>query len=1056
MVGAIGFALLSAYAPLIAAQICAAGTFSASGSAPCANCPTGKYSPAGATACSDALVPNDISTSAAFARAVHAADLDGDGRVDVLSASMNDDKIAWYRNGGGSPVIWTTYTITTVADGALSVCAADVDGDGRFDVLSASENDDTIAWYKNGGGSPLVWTPYTITSSANGAYCVYAADVDSDGRVDVLSASSQDNTVAWYRNGGGTPVAWTPYIVSNAMVGVSVVHAADVDGDGKVDALSATGAEQKIAWYKNSGGVPAVWTPYTITTTASGVSSIFAVDLDGDGQVDVLSAITSDDTIAWYKNGGGTPVVWTPLTISTTADGPHKVFASDVDGDGRLDVLSASTLDDKIAWYRNGGGVPVVWTAHPVSTTADGAWSVYAADLDGDGRMDVLSASAHDNKIAWYRNLMCSRGSSGPGGFAPCTPCPTGHFGSASMLEVCEACPAGKYSVVGSSACTLCPSGRFSGTAAGLCSTMFVSHTIATTAVGAISVSAADLDSDGRTDVVSANREEGKIAWYKNGGGSPVTWTAYIISASALGAHSVYAADVDSDGRVDVLSASYLDDKVMWFKNGGSSPVVWTPYVVTTTADAPHTVHAADIDGDGRLDVLSASALDDKIAWYRNGGGSPVTWTPFTITLEADFAFSVHAADVNGDGRLDVVSASHDDDTITWCENGGGDPVVWTEYTITTSADGAMSVRAADVNNDGRVDVVSASFNDNTIAWYRNSGEEPIYWARYAITTAAGGPWSVYTADVDGDGWLDVLSADRDDDKITWYKSSGGSPVAWTPLVVTTTVNGPHSVRAADVDGDGRLDVLSASFFDNKVAWHLNVMCPRGTFGPEGFAPCSLCPPGRFGAAGFQSTCDAVCPAGTACPAGSAVTSVCPAGTYSAEGAAACTLCPSTAPFSPAASTNGGACLACASGCDGSYGRYPCADTSWALWYDSNGVETANRCVSAASRSCLPTPFSFCILTGRVRNRDATQGRHSLNQVVCCYCALLVCMLINLSCLKYASTAANWTVANLSCSTMGVGHHLLTARQVHACTPLPWFVQQNVACSRPGLALALP
>ena len=75
--------------------------------------------------------------------------------MDLLSASFNDDKIAWYENDGSQNFI--AHTISTAADGAYNVFAADVDGDGDMDVLSASFNDDKIAWYENDGNetSPL-------------------------------------------------------------------------------------------------------------------------------------------------------------------------------------------------------------------------------------------------------------------------------------------------------------------------------------------------------------------------------------------------------------------------------------------------------------------------------------------------------------------------------------------------------------------------------------------------------------------------------------------------------------------------------------------------------------------------------------------------------------------------------------------------------------------------------------------------------------------------------------------------------------------------------------
>merc|ERR1711991_92575 len=75
------------------------------------------------------------------------------------------------------------------------------------------------------------------------------------------------------------------------------------------------------------------------------------------------------------------------------------------DGDGHMDILSASSGDDTIAWYKNDGtsGTPS-FTKHVVTTTADYAMSVYAADVDGDGDMDILSASINDKTIAWYES----------------------------------------------------------------------------------------------------------------------------------------------------------------------------------------------------------------------------------------------------------------------------------------------------------------------------------------------------------------------------------------------------------------------------------------------------------------------------------------------------------------------------------------------------------------------------------------------------------------------------------------------------------------------------
>jgi len=175
-----------------------------------------------------------------------------------------------------------------------------------------------------------------------------------------------------------------------------------VYGDGDLDVLSASRNDDEVAWYENDGAQN--FSAHTISLAANGAVSVQVGDVDGDGDLDVFSASQYDNKIAWYENDG-TPAVgaWTARTITTAASSARSVYVADVDGDGDLDALSASNSDDKIAWYEN-DGTPAIgaWTARTITTAADGAFSVHAADVDGDGNLDVLSASANDSKISWY------------------------------------------------------------------------------------------------------------------------------------------------------------------------------------------------------------------------------------------------------------------------------------------------------------------------------------------------------------------------------------------------------------------------------------------------------------------------------------------------------------------------------------------------------------------------------------------------------------------------------------------------------------------------------
>jgi len=468
----------------------------------------------------------------------------------------------------------------------------------------------------------------------------------------------------------------------------------------------------------------------TITTAAVRVRSVFAADVDSDGDMDVLSASRIDDLIAWYENDGSQN--FTLHTVSTAADSARSVFAADVDGDGDIDVLSASSLDDKIAWYENDGNQS--FTPHTISTAADGATSVFAADVDGDGDIDVLSASRLDDKIAWYEN-----------------------DGSQS----------------------------------------FTPHTISTAADNVRSVFAADVDGDGDLDVLSASALDDKIAWYKNDGSQ--SFTPHTISTAADFAYSVFAADVDGDGDLDVLSASAYDDKIAWYKNDGSEN--FTPHTISTTAVSARSVFAADVDGDGDLDVLSASANDNTIAWYQNDGSE--NFTPHTISTSADAPSGIFAADMDGDGDLDVLSASFDDDRVAWYENDGASA----DFDIDNDIDGfdflawqlgLGTLAPSATKGDGDADDDQDVDEDDLTLWENQYGT--------ILAPLVAGPSSALLTSEPA-----ATEAVRSEPLATTVSATALSANTWLAIPGVDSDTRPQAV----VDGNRSPDQLSAEQFDS-------------------------------------------------------------------------------------------------------------------------------------------------------------------------------------------------------------------------------------------------
>jgi hypothetical protein len=347
----------------------------------------------------------DISTSADGAISVFAADLDNDGDLDIVSAHLaNFTEFAWYENTNGDGSAWTTRVIATSSQGARSVFAADLDNDGDLDLVLASIVDQKIAWFENTNGDASTWTAANISTSGASPYSVFAADLDNDGDLDLVSGFYTNDTIVWFENTNGDASAWTAADIATSADGAHSIFVADLDNDGDLDIVSASNNDDTIAWYKNTNGDASAWIATDINTSADGARDVFVADLDNDGDLDIVSASANDDTIAWYENTNGDASAWTARDIATSADGARSVFVADLDNDGDLDIVSASALDDTIAWYENTNGDAATWTARDIATSADNVMSIFVADLDNDGDLDIVSASADDDTIAWYQN----------------------------------------------------------------------------------------------------------------------------------------------------------------------------------------------------------------------------------------------------------------------------------------------------------------------------------------------------------------------------------------------------------------------------------------------------------------------------------------------------------------------------------------------------------------------------------------------------------------------------------------------------------------------------
>ena len=377
------------------------------------------------------------------------ADIDGDNDLDIASIDETG-VLRWYPNTNGMGLYGSAITI----DHQLSsVIVSDLDGDGDNDVLTTSFHDDLVGWYDNTDGRgnfgdrrPLAEIP--------GPGRLVVADVDGDGDNDVFVASSfhgggsttsphpipSSYRVVLLENIGRGEFRHEREVLSHVSSGWREIMPADVDSDGDID-LIATSYFVGIVWLENEDGQGSFGSPRPIELVESGdygISSVFADDLDGDGDLDVLAASSypscclGDGTgrdgnirAMWYENIDGLGTFSSPALISQAPDQAynefddgerrfpyHHIRAADIDGDGDTDVLTAgafgvvSSPNGQISWFENclDENGRRFTQRHDITESGEASAILIPADVDNDGDADIITTSSSGDRIMWFES----------------------------------------------------------------------------------------------------------------------------------------------------------------------------------------------------------------------------------------------------------------------------------------------------------------------------------------------------------------------------------------------------------------------------------------------------------------------------------------------------------------------------------------------------------------------------------------------------------------------------------------------------------------------------
>ncbi|MEA2741661.1 MAG: large repetitive protein, partial [Acetobacteraceae bacterium] len=761
-----------------------------------------------------------------------AADLDGDGKIDVIVGDGTSLTLMKGDGTGGFTRL-TTLSVANPSSLSNSYVLGDVNGDGKSDVIATSYVS-TVGYFANiylNTGTGTFSTPTAVSVSSSQ---ISAADLNGDGKADLVGQSGNTLNVM-LNDGTGKFAAPTAYTIVGGSYSVAPLLV-DLNGDGRADIVT-TGSSlinsvlvYSVSVLTNDG--TGKFIPGTSRALSSDVSRIASADVNGDGKADIIviggTAGNNLVTVLLGDGAGG----FAPAAVTSLGATLPGISFGDVNGDGRADLVLQGN-DGSISLMTSDGSGKFLSPVTYGNVSSGG--SVTIADVNNDGKLDILAdgAGAYNGSTYTYPLSVLLNNTTGAFGNMVNSPSLKGTAEAnltVSIYEGAKLLGTTTPGLKGNWALTpLLADGKHTlvvkqtdaaGNLASSTLTLVV-KTIASTVTASLANDTGTLSTDGITrdssltgkggpgDTISMFEGTTMVATGTVGLGG--TWTIKPILTN--GVHTLTINDTDGAGNVaaPVTVKMTLDATAPSLSLSPLTTLGFAPPVAKAVGSSfSDWLAAADLDGDGKTDIITSSNGTVSIV---AGSGTAALGTVRTFTESGGPFFSGPSrnilADMNNDGKMDLVgvySGMMTASVITYLNDGKGNFGIGTTAALPT---GSTSVVAADLNGDGKADLVSIS-----------SGQA------YVQTNAGLATFNGFTkfglgvnnfasdailADLNGDSRPDIIAFGSMMSGVVTLLNDGTGNFSAASALIPTAV-GLSQVLSADVNGDGKLDIVAAGY----------------------------------------------------------------------------------------------------------------------------------------------------------------------------------------------------------------------------------------------------